>query len=105
MENTTVIGFDEGTEIPPQKFSFTGNVEMSDEDRAAFDAECKPLMIADAMREDINHLIEEYGFFKAQCKLNRRERRIQEREIKKKYNRFVAYCKANNIQYGIGHGE
>lgn len=54
---------------------------------------------AEGMRKDIGELIRDYNFFKAQGKLNRRERREREREIMRKHKRFVLYCKEHNIQF------
>lgn len=96
VESSTVIGFDEGAGIPPHKFSFSCNAEMSDEDKAVFYAECKPVMVANETLESIKEDI--VKFYTTDPPKNRQERRKHAKELKKRIARFKAFCKGHNIE-------
>ena len=85
----------------PQKNSFSFDFKMKKEDFEILMRHPRVIALAERCRKDINSLIEAYGSLKRCGKLNRRERRAREREIKKKYGRFVTFCAQNHIQYDI----
>lgn len=83
------------------KNSFSFDFKMKKEDFEILMRHPRVIALAERFRKDINSLIEAYGSLKRCGKLNRRERRAREREINKKYGRFVTFCAQNHIQYDI----
>lgn len=97
------VSFESEEELPCKpgrdSYSIDCKADIDDDTREVLFP--KALRTAESMREEINDFIKTYGFLRREGKLNRRERREREREIKQRLGRFKTFCKENNIQYDI----
>lgn len=101
VESSISFESEEELSCNPGRNSYSFNFKADIDDDTLGISFSKPLRIAESMRESINDLIENYAFLRREGKLNRKERREREREIKKRLSRYISFCNENGLQIHI----